>query len=56
MLLLKLNTIKNWQINENTIKLAKLDIGDNDSNEYKVEAICNSVVYTKKSVSYLPRF
>ena len=33
----------------------KLDAGDNDSNKYKMKAICNSAVYTRESESsHLP--
>ena len=40
------------QVDENIIKL---DADDNESNEYKMEAIQNSTVYTKESVSQLSR-
>ena len=31
----------------------KLDADDNESGKYKVKAICNSAVYTRKSADYL---
>ena len=35
----------------------ELDAGGNESGEYKVEEICNSASYTKKSESgHLPKF
>ena len=37
------------------VRQMKFDIGDNDSGEYKVEAIWNSAVYVKESESdHLP--
>ena len=55
MLLLEQNTTKKKQMDENIA--TKLGAGDNKSREYKVEAICDSAVYTKKSKSgYLLEF
>ena len=34
--------------------VTELDAGNNEGNEYKVKAICDSVVYTKKSAGHLP--
>ena len=48
MLLLERNIIRKKQVE----KIPKLDAGNNDSKEYKVEAICNSIVYSNKLKSY----
>ena len=50
MSLLKQNTTQKWQVEKNNA--TKLDV-NKDDNEYKVEKICNTVVYAKKSASYL---
>ena len=34
----------------------ELDANDNESGDYKVEAICNSVVYARESAGHLPGF
>ena len=34
--------------------VTELDAGDDESREYKMEAICNSAVYTRKSAGHLP--
>ena len=53
MSVLEQNTTKKKQINKNnTIKLNT----NKYSREYKVKAVCNGVVYTKESTSYLLRF
>ena len=47
-------TPSKWQADEN---MTELDIGNNDSKEYKVGAMWDGAVYTKKSESvYLPGF
>ena len=52
--LLEQDTIKKGRVDENA---TELDIGDNDSGEYKVEAIWDSAVYARKSeLGYLPSF
>ena len=53
MSLLEKNIIEKGQMNENMMELIKLDAGNNNNNKYKVEVICNSAVYTKKSASHL---
>ena len=45
MSLLKQDTTRKGQVDENGMEL---DAGENDSGEYKVEAICDSAVYTRK--------
>ena len=40
-------------MNENATELAKLDVGNNESIEYEVEAICDSAIYIRESASYL---
>ena len=53
MSLLKKNTIKKKQIDENVTELAELNVGNN-SGKYKLEAICNSAAYAKEvKSSYL---
>ena len=53
MLLLKQNTTKKGWVDEN---VTKLDANNNEGDEYKIKAIWNSAVYTKKSeLGYLPR-
>ena len=37
-------------------KIRELDAGDKDSEEYKMEAIWDSAVYTKESEGHLPGF
>ena len=49
MSLLELDTIRKGRLDENNA--AELDAGDNDSGEYKVEAIWDSAVYAKESES-----
>ena len=44
--------IKKMQIDENNV--IKLDVGENNR-KYKVVAICNNMVYAKKSVGHLPK-
>ena len=44
MSLIKQNTSKNKQVDKNVIKL---DAGNTKSKEYKLEAICNSIVNIK---------
>ena len=51
--MLKQNTIKKKQIDENATKLAELNTDDNDSVEYKMKTICNSVFYIRKLASHL---
>ena len=51
MLLLEQDITRKGQVDEN---MTKLDIGNDESKKYKVEAICDSVVYAKKSKSDLP--
>ena len=52
MLLLEQDTTRKGRVDE---IVTELDAGSNDSGEYKVEAICNSAVYTRESKSgYLP--
>ena len=52
MSLLEQDITKNGRVDEN---VTDLDAGDNDSGEYKVEAIRDSAVYAKKSESsHLP--
>ena len=46
MSLLKKDITKKKQVNENTMKLAKLDIS-NDNGKYQVEAICDSRMYIR---------
>ena len=50
MSLLKQNTIKKKQVDENNV--IELNTGNN-SNEYKLEIIYNSTVYIIKLASYL---
>ena len=47
MLLLKQNINKKKQVDENNA--TKLDAGNKNSGKYKIEAICNSAVYTRES-------
>ena len=54
MSLLEQDTIRKGRVDENA---TELDDGDDDSGEYKVEAIWNSAVYAKVSESgHLPGF
>ena len=41
-------------MDENATELAKLDAGDDEDGEYKVEAIWNSAIHVKKSACHLP--
>ena len=50
MSLLKQDIIKNEQINEN---VTRLNAGNKDNKEYKVEAIWDNIVYANKSESHL---
>ena len=50
MLLLEQDTTRKRQVE----KVPELDIGNKGSKEYKVEAIWDSAVYTKKSEGHLP--
>ena len=50
--LLEKDTTKKRQIDENNT--AKLNIGDNKSDEYKIKAIQDSVVYTRELAGNLP--
>ena len=51
MSLLEQDTIrKKWVNKDNPIEL---DIGNNESGEYKVKAICDSAVYARKSAGHL---
>ena len=51
--LLKQDTTKKRREDKST---TKLDANDNKRGEYKIEAICDSAVYAKKSASHLPGF
>ena len=51
--LLEQDTTKKEQVDENATELAELDAGEN-SNEYKIEAICDSAVYARESAGHLP--
>ena len=53
MLLLEQNIIKKRWVDENIMKLAKLDIDNNERSKYKIKAISNSTIYIKKSTNYL---
>ena len=56
MSILEQATTRKRQVDENATELAKLDANDNKDTEYKLEAICDSAVYTKESKSgYLLR-
>ena len=56
MSLLKQNTTKKGQVDDNITELIELDANNNESGEYKVEAIYNSAVYAKKLESgHLPK-
>ena len=50
MSLLAQNIIRKGRVDENA---TKLDAGNNEGGEYEVKAICDSVVYIKKSAGYL---
>ena len=45
MLLLEQETIKKGQVDKT---MSKLEFQDDGDKKYKIEAICNSAVYTKK--------
>ena len=48
---------KQDSINKKCVKkILKLDAGNRNSKEYKVEAIQNNVVYTRESEGYLSKF
>ena len=54
MSLLEQDTTKKEQVDENNIM--ELNAGNNNSKEYKVEIICNSMVFAKESESnHLPK-
>ena len=53
ILLLKQDTTRKRRVDENNA--TKLDAGDNEGSEYKVEAICDSAVYARESAGHLPR-
>ena len=55
MSLLEQDTTKKRQVDENATELAELNANNNKSGKYKVEAICDSAVYIKKSAYHLPR-
>ena len=52
MSLLEQDTIQKKWVDENDV--TELDAGNNKSKKYKVEAICDSAVYARKSVGHLP--
>ena len=53
MSLLEQNTTRKGRVDENDA--AELDAGDNEGGKYKVEAICDSVVYARESeTGHLP--
>ena len=52
--LLEQDTTKKGRVDENATELAKLDAGDDEGGEYKVEAICDSAIYARESAGYLP--
>ena len=56
MSLLEQDTTREGRVDENATKLAELNAGDDeDSGEYKVEAIWDSAIYAKESESgHLP--
>lgn len=55
MSLLKQNITKKRQVDKNTTTKLKFEAGNNNE-EYKVEKICNNVVFRKESnAGYLPR-
>ena len=56
ILLLEQNITRKRQVDKNATKLVELDAGNNDSGEWKIEAICNSAVYTRESADHLPKF
>lgn len=51
MLLLEQNTNKKWQVDKKTSQLKFKD--DDNSKEYGMEAICDSVVYARESEGHL---
>ena len=53
MLLLEQNTTKKRQVYEN---VTELNTGNENSREYKIEAICNSTVYARELAGHLPEF
>ena len=54
LLLLEKDNTKKERVDKN---ITKLDVGDNNSVKYKVEAIWDSVVYVRKlKSSHLPDF
>ena len=54
MSLLEQDITKKGRVDKNAIKLAKLNAGDNEGNEYKMEVIYDSAVYARESVGHLP--
>ena len=56
MLLLEKDIIKKRQVDKNAIELAKLDVGNNENNKYKVKAICNSAIYARELAGHLLEF
>ena len=53
MLLLEQDTTRKGQIDEE-VRQIEFDVGNNDSGEYKMEAIRDSTVYAKESESGHP--
>ena len=54
MSLVEQDTTRKRQLNKK-IRQIEFDVGNNDSGEYKVEVIWDSIVYTRESESgYLP--
>ena len=47
MSLLEQNTTRKGRVDKNVIQLTELDADDDENNEYKVEAICDSAIYTR---------
>ena len=52
MSLLEQDILRKRRVDENNA--TKLDAGDNEGVEYKVEAICDSAVYTRELAGHLP--
>ncbi len=52
MSLFEYDTIKKWQVNK--MRSRQKFKSDGNGKEYKVEAICNSVVYAKELEGHLP--
>ena len=51
MLLLEQDTTRKGRVDKDA---TKLDAGNNKSEEYKIEAICDSAVYIRESANHLP--